>query len=349
MRVLIIKTTSLGDVLHTLPAVTDAARAVPGLKIDWVVEEALLDIPNWHPAVDHRIAVATRRWRSEWGQFALSEGRKFWQALRASQYDVVIDAQGLLKSALIARGARGARWGWARGCVREPLASLAYQYRVHGGSADHAITRTRKLFAAALGYRFQAAPLDYGVDRARLPDPAADLALPNRYVVFFHGTTWRSKHWPESHWDALVAIAAERGLNILLPWGSAHEHARAERLAQHASHARVLPRLSLSELAGVLRGALGAVAVDTGLGHLAAALGTPCVSIYGSTDPTRTGTRGTKQRYATSDFPCAPCLERDCRYHGATPVYPACYAAISPQRVWSILEPEMIHSPHQNC
>ncbi|MDH3281366.1 MAG: lipopolysaccharide heptosyltransferase I, partial [Gammaproteobacteria bacterium] len=221
MRILVIKTTSLGDVLHTLPAVTDAARAIPGLKIDWVVDEALFDIPNWHPAVERSIPVATRRWRRQWTRFAFSEGRRFWQALRASEYDLVIDAQGLMKSALIARAGRGERWGWASDSAREPLASLAYQCRVHNRSADHAITRARRLFAAAHGYRYAVHDLDYGVDRARLPSPA--LALPDRYVVLIHGTTWRSKHWPESFWEALVAIAGDRGFNVLLPWASAGE------------------------------------------------------------------------------------------------------------------------------
>jgi heptosyltransferase-1 len=343
MRTLVIKTTSLGDVLHTLPAVTDAARAVPGLTVDWVVEEALGDIPLWHAAVKHRIPVATRRWRRAPGRFVAGDARRFWQTLRGVEYDLVIDAQGLMKSALIARAARGPRWGWARDSVREPVASLVYQYRVHSRSAEHAITRNRRLFAAAHGYPCDTRALDYGIDPARLPSPPAALALPDRYVVLLHGTTWRSKHWPEAYWETLVGIAGEQGYDVVLPWGSTPELARVERLAAHASHAHVLPRLGVGEVAAVLHRAAGAVAVDTGLGHLAAALAVPCVSLYGATDPARTGTRGEHQRQITSEFPCAPCLQRDCHFTGAAPAYPACFAGTTPHRVWSILEAEMSH------
>ncbi len=340
MKALIIKTTSLGDVLHTLPAVADATRHYPGLALDWVVEEGLADIAGWHPAVARRIPVATRRWRRDWSRGAWSEARQFWRTLRATHYDVIIDAQGLMKSALIARAARGERWGWARDSARERLASSAYHYRVHGPGNRHAITRNRQLFAAALGYRFDDLDLDYGIDPTRLPEPG-DLKPRDRYLVFLHGTTWRSKHWPESCWEALLTIAGRHGLRVLLPWGSATELSRAERLVATAPHASVLPRLDLSQVAALLRGAAGAVAVDTGLGHLAAALDTPCVSLYGATDPRRTGTRGAHQRHATSDFRCSPCLARECRFDGATAVYPGCYRAISPERVWSILEQEM--------
>lgn len=339
MRALIVKTSSLGDVLHTLPAVTDAQRAISELQFDWVVEEDLADIPGWHPAVHRAIPTATRRWRRETSRFVLAEARAFWRALRAYRYDAVIDAQGLLKSALITRCARGLRWGFDRRCAREPLATPAYQYRVRVDPDQHAIDRMRQLFAASLGYRFHATSPQYGVDRTRLPP--ADPPQPDPYLVFFHGTTWRSKHWPEAHWEQLVALARGHGHTVLLPWGDATEYQRAARLATAAPNAHVLPRLTLSGLAAILAGARGAVAVDTGLGHLAAALGTPCVSVYGATDPARTGTQGPRQLHATADFPCAPCLRRDCQYAGTATVYPACYASVPPHTVWSILQSQV--------
>jgi len=336
MKVLVIKTSSLGDVLHTLPALTDAYQARPGISVDWVVEEAFVDIPGWHPAVNRTISLANRRWRRQPWAFIGGGGLRFFQTLRQQRYDLVLDAQGLIKSAMIAISARGRRCGLSFDSAREPYAAWAYHRTIAVQPHGHAIDRLRQLFAGALGYLVPTSEADYGIQISRLGPPPYTFGT--RYVLFFHGTTWLSKHWPESYWHELIRLASGAGLTVLLPSGNATEKARAARLGSDAANVKILPPLELPALAKLLAGAAGAVAVDTGLGHLAAAVGVPCVSIYGATDPGLTGTLGHHQFHLTAKFSCAPCLHRRCSYTKESPVTPACYTTVPPGRVWSTLQ-----------
>ncbi len=340
MRVLIVKTSSLGDVIHTLPAVTDAADAIPGIRFDWVVEESFAQIPSWHPAVDRILPVALRRWRRHpVGTLFGGEWRSFKKALSQRRYDAIIDAQGLVKSAWLTRYALGPVHGLARDSAREPLASRFYRYRHRIAWEQHAISRVRKLFSTALSYPLAEAQLetpDYGLDRARLP--AADVERP--YLVFLHGTTWKTKHWPQVYWRALIDLATAAGWRVHLPWGSAQEYARAEQLAQGRKDVAVLPRLDLSGMATQLAHASACVAVDTGLGHLAAAFDAPTVSLFGPTNPGFTGAWGRNQRHLSARFACAPCLRKTCRYRPAAGEYfsmdeqPPCFTTLPPADVW---------------
>lgn len=335
MRVLIVKTSSLGDVLHTLPAVTEAAQLVPHVRFDWVVEENFAEVPAWHPQVDEVIPVALRRWRKNlWQAYHSGEWQFFLHQLRAKRYDKIIDAQGLIKSALLVRLAKGERLGFAWDSVREPLASLAYQQRFNSAKNQHAIGRLRELFAKALHYPLSNVLPASGIDKNRLP------AYPtvNNYVVFLHGTTWRNKHWPDSYWQDLAKLVAEAGYQLLLPWGNPVEQERAKQLAMLHHRIKVLPKMSLTELAGVLAGARAVVAVDTGLSHLAAALATPTIGLYGPTDPQLTGSVGVGQIHLRADFPCAPCLKRHCTYQKSSEVWPACFSSLTPQQVWQQLQ-----------
>lgn len=332
MRLLVVKTSSLGDVIHALPALTDAARAIPGLRADWLVEQAFAEIPGWHPAVDTVIPVAVRRWRKT--PFSLRRDplwQQFRQQLKSRRYDLIIDAQGLIKSAVLACFAKGPKAGFDFASVREPLAALSYRHRYSVARDQHAVTRQRELFAKALGYPVPTAVVDYG-----LAAPVASAASAPT-LLFFHGTTWASKHWPEPYWLQLAERAIAAGYQIWLPWGSDIERARAERLAKVGPGITVLPRSSLSDLAARLRQVQGVVAVDTGLGHLAAALGVPSVSLYGATNPALTSTHGRGQVHLAAQFACAPCLRRNCNYPGVASVTPACYETVSPERVWQAL------------
>lgn len=294
MRVLIVKTSSMGDVLHTLPALTDAARAIPGIRFDWVVEEGFAQIPSWHEAVERVIPVAIRRWRKAWFSAPIkAERQAFRDAIQAVNYDAIIDAQGLVKSAaLVTRLAHGVKHGMDWSTAREPLASLFYNRRHHIAKQQHAVERTRELFAKSLGYAKPETQGDYAIAQHFLRTVTPDNAP---YCVFLHATTRDDKHWPEGYWRELIGLLKESGLQIKLPWGAPHEEARAKRLAEGFDYVEVLPRLSLEEVAHVLAGAKFVVSVDTGLSHLTAALDRPNITLYGPTDPGLIGGYGKNQ------------------------------------------------------
>lgn len=294
MRVLIVKTSSMGDVLHTLPALTDAQQAIPGIQFDWVVEEGFAQIPSWHSAVNRVIPVAIRRWRKAWFSASVkAERNAFREAVQAERYDAVIDAQGLVKSAaLVTRLAHGVKHGMDWQSAREPLATLFYHRRHHIARQQHAVERTRELFAKSLNYSKPSSQGDYAIARHFLTSEQ-DPAQP--YAVFLHATTRDDKHWPEANWRALIGLLADNDISIKLPWGAPHEEARARRLAEGFAHVEVLPRMSLEEVARVLAGAKYVVSVDTGLSHLTAALDRPNITLYGPTDPGLIGGYGKNQ------------------------------------------------------
>ncbi len=286
MHILIVKMTSLGDVIHMLPALTEAATQIPGLRADWVVEEGYAAIPAWHPAVTRVIPSALRRWRGGQGH-PWREMAAFRRAIQARRYDLVLDAQGLIKSALVSLLAYGPRAGLARGSARESLACLAYARRYPAPRELHAITRNRLLTAQALGYPCGAeAELRYGLSA---PPPFTVTGLAADYVVCLHGTARPEKEYPERDWAPVLASIVASGLGVALPWGNAREKARAERLASRLSGGVVLPRLELPELAGLIAAARGVIGVDTGLMHLAAAFQKPGIGLYPATPPQRYG------------------------------------------------------------
>ncbi|WP_455814944.1 lipopolysaccharide heptosyltransferase RfaC [Pseudomonas graminis] len=294
MRVLIIKTSSMGDVLHALPALTDAMHAIPEIRFDWVVEEGFAQIPSWHPAVDRVLPVAIRRWRKHWfGSQAREERVVFKRALQSREYDAIIDAQGLIKSAaLVTRLAKGVKHGQDSRSAREPFASWWYDKRHEISKQQHAVQRTRELFAKSLGYAIPTTTGDYAIAQHFTQALPADA---NQYLVFLHATTRDNKHWPEAHWRELIGLMQPSGLKIKLPWGAEHEHQRALRLAEGFDFVEVLPKLTLEQVARTLAGARAVVSVDTGLSHLTAALDRPNITLYGPTDPGLIGGYGKNQ------------------------------------------------------
>ncbi len=286
--ILFIKTSSLGDVIHQMPALTEARRRLPQARFSWVVEEAFAPLVRLHPAVDDVIAVATRRWRERLlAPRTRSEIASFVRALRRRDYDEIIDTQGLFfKSALIARLARGRRHGYAVGSVRERAAALCYDRRHEVARDLHAVARNRLLTGRALGYAPEGTA-DFGLVRARLAEAAGA-----PYAILLHATARAEKEWPEASWIALAQALQQRGVSLVLPWGTAAERARGERVAASLADARVPDRQPLDRMARLIAGASFVIGVDTGLLHLAAALGVPLVAIFVGSEPGLTGPIG---------------------------------------------------------
>lgn len=281
LKILFVKTSSLGDVVHHCPAVSDAARAIPGAAIDWVVEEPFAAVAAMHPAVRRVIPVAVRRWRSAWWRSgAREEMSAFHRALRAEHYDAVIDAQSLIKSALIARLADGRRHGMDRASAREPLAAWFYDVRHAVPRGGHAVERNRRLTAAALEFPLDTPP-DYGL--------GVIATEPTKAAVFLTMTSRADKLWPEERW---VELGRSLAVPVVLPWGSDAERGRAGRIAAALPQASVPRRMSLDQLAALFARSHAVIGVDTGLTHLAAALGARTVGIYCGSDPALTGLYG---------------------------------------------------------
>jgi len=287
-RILFVKTSSLGDVVHHCPAVSDAARRLAGAQIDWVVEESFAGVAALHPAVRRVIPVALRRWRRAlWRPAVWSELLELRRSLGAERYDAVVDTQGLLKSALLCTVARGVRHGYDAQSAREPLAARCYHVRHAVARAQHAVERNRALSAAALGYA-----LDEECDYGLRVEGAPPIEPGGPYAVLVTMTSRDDKLWPEGRWVQLGRALGSRGLRCILPWGSEAERLRCERLASAIGDALVPRRMALDELARLFGGARGVAGTDTGVTHLAAALGVPTVGIYCGSDPALTGLYG---------------------------------------------------------
>jgi heptosyltransferase-1 len=289
MRILLVKTSSLGDVIHNLPVVGDIRRQIPEARIDWLVEQAMADIPALHDQVSEIIPVSMRRWRkallspSTWHDVSALRRK-----LRQASYDVVIDTQGLMKSAWLASCSRAQVWGPDRDSAREPLASLWYEHRLHVPRDQHAVHRNRMTVAMALEYT-PPGDWDYGI---HAPDSATigHLSLPNGFVFCLHGTARPSKLWPESSWRELLRHITRGGLTCIMAWGSDAERQRSDRLADGIDHVLVPEhRYSIYETAGVIARANAVIGVDTGFLHLAAALSLPTLGLYTDTSPALCG------------------------------------------------------------
>ena len=292
--------TSMGDVVHALPAITEALSMLPNITFDWVVEEGFSEIPCWHLGVSRVIPIALRRWRKNpIKAFYSGECKIFFRSLRAQKYDVVIDAQGLLKSAVISYIARGKRYGLNRKSAKEGLASWFYHVSQEVSWNLHAIERIRQLFGLSLQYSVPATRGKYNLNK-QLFLIQKFTKVP--YVVFVHGASRTNKLWVEEYWCQLAEKVISLGMQVFFPWGGDLERQRADRLVININHrskssnqgkAIVLEKSTLTQIAQLFVGAKAVVSIDTGLSHIAAALDIPLVSMYSVTNPESVGAYGT--------------------------------------------------------
>ncbi|GAB7522563.1 lipopolysaccharide heptosyltransferase I [Paraburkholderia sp. 2C] len=297
-KILIVRVSSLGDVVHNMPAIADIRRRHPDAQIDWLVEESFVGLVELVQGVHRAIPVSLRRWRKKlFSPANWAEIRAFRRALAAEHYDLVIDCQGLIKTAWLARMARGPVVGLGNrtdGAGYEWPVRFFYNKRVPIEPRTHVVERTRQLVAAALN---DPPPqptdeIDFGLDagRASLAVSQAQLNLPVPYVVFVHATSRADKQWPDTAWIELGQSLVRRGASLVLPWGSDAERETSERLAKEFGAAAIVPpKLSLPAVVGLIEGADATVGVDTGLVHIAAALKRPTVELYNFATAWRTG------------------------------------------------------------
>jgi heptosyltransferase-1 len=286
LNILIVRVSSLGDVVHNMPLLADVHRHFPDAKIDWVVEEAYTDLVSLNPHVRTIIPIALRRWRKQLSSASVrAEIAAFYRHLRAVPYDIILDTQGLLKTGLVMRLAKLAPGGKRVGLANatedsgyEPLSRLFHTFSVPVDLRAHAVTRGRAVAAKALGYSVPDA-VDFSLQS---PPPAQSSPWQefDEYAVFFHGTAGADKQWPVASWREIAAALTARNLTVLLPWGNAEEYARAQQIATQLPNVKVLPQLGLMDAVALAQNAALAIGVDTGLTHVAAAYCRPTIELY---------------------------------------------------------------------
>lgn len=331
-RILIVRTSSLGDLVHMLPAMSDIARQVPDARIDWIVEESFAEIPGWHPAINEVIAVAHRRWRKSWWSAEVrAERRVLHNRLRLVEYDVILDMQALLKSAWLVRQTRGLKHGLDWRSAREPLASLFYDVRHRVEFWQPAVIRQRMLAGLAFGYAPSGQP-DFGLqhfarqaltgrnagwtandDTLTMMDTIApsqiSLSANANYAVIMPSASRADKLWPEEDWRAVFSRLRGAGCTLRLLAGNEQEAERARLLTSGIEGAEVLPRMGLTDIARVLAGSRLMVGLDSGLTHLSAALGIPTIGIYRASTPIRTPLVGSSYTASLGDRGASPSRE----------------------------------------
>ena len=348
MKILLLRLSSMGDVLHTLPAVTDMWQARPDLCLHWLVEPAFAPIAQLHPGVTRVIPFSLRVHKERWRGLAAAL-RDLRRSLRSERYEHILDAQGLYKSALLGRLGGSPLWGLDAASAREPGASRLYHRRFRVAWGPPAISRNRQPFAQALDYPLPETPSDYGLQVAAARLRKDTLAQPwgelvqQPFVLGFHGTSWENKEWREDYWRALATPLKQAGLRLLLPAGSAREAARARRIAEQADNVVALPPATLLELAALIVRADAYVGMDTGLSYLAGALGLAGVTLYGPTASGRFSVAESRQATLQSSEPCSPCGKSRCALPEAKNGLIVCQQSLRPEQVWTALSPLLEH------
>ncbi len=341
MKALLVKTSSLGDLIHTMPAITDAFMAIPGLELDWAVEDRFIEVCNWHSLVHKTLPVSFHACRKHLKSFHFLNIFRELKAARAriaaKEYDLVIDAQGLYKSALITYWAHGHKVGFSRSSLSEKLASSFYQTRIDVTRDMDIIERNRRLFADAFKYQIPSSAPDFSIATSRFKY----MSETRPYILFIHSASWPTKSYPSEFWQSLAKLAEASGYQVRIPWYSPSERERAAHIAQNISGS-CLVQVDLGIMGGLIHKAAGTVCVETGFAHLAAALGRPTVTLYGATGTLRHGTHGPIQTNCTAQIACSPCYSRKCIHVDALSENIPCMLEHEAEDIWGKLE-KLLH------
>lgn len=342
MRILLVKMSSMGDIFHTFPAISDIKKHFPAAEIDWVVEDGFKEIVEWHPHIRNAIPIHLRRWVKQRDKKTWQEFKAWRTALRTERYDHIIDAQGLLKSAVISKCALGKGIdGYDKDSAREPITHWFYKRTHTVDKNQHAVERTRQLVGKALGYT-PAPNLNFGINQN-----FTHIQKNPRKLIFIIGTSWVTKLWATSEWQALTKIAIAAGFEVEIIWGSSEEQAIADEIITVCPKATRPPqRLSITTIAEKLVGAAGVIGLDTGFSHLAGALEIPTIALYGATSPIKVGLIGdhTHNLQLSEALDCMPCHKRQCKWLPENSRdTPACMAGIKAAQVWDALQNKLSH------
>lgn len=340
IKILLVKMSSMGDIFHTFPAISDLKQALPQAEIHWVVEDGFSEIAAWHPGISKVIPIALRHWMKHKNRHGWQAFKRWKHSLQQEQYDYVLDAQGLLKSALISRCAKAsAIHGYHKTSAREAIASWFYHKHHKVALEQHAVERTRQLFAQTFGYTLSP-QLNFGIK-----ERFAAIAKNPRKLVFIIGTSWVTKLWATEQWQQLAQTAIGSGFNVEIIWGSAQEKAIAQAIIDQCPEAtRPSERMSITAIAEKLVEAAGIIGLDTGFSHLAGALETPTIAIYGPTSPTKVGLIGphTLNLQLNPALDCMPCHKRQCQWlPEKSNDTPKCMSAIHAQQVWQDMQQKL--------
>ena len=284
----------MGDLMHALPALTEAKDHIEDISFDWVVDTNFASVPSWHPSVNKTITTDHRNWRS---QFFSKKSRESLQQvlneINGTQYDLVVDMQNNLKSALVSFLSKHSVTGMDAKSVREYPAHLAYSTKITVDKDLHAIERQKKLLAEALDYSSNMNEVDYGALLETFIKP--NMNLPKKYVVLVQNASWITKQWSVEKWQKLVKHFDGKNIKMILPSGNLNELERAKEIASVSTNAEAIDLMPLNEIAYIIKNANFCICSDTGLAHLSALSGTPSITLYGPTETALIGTYGKNQ------------------------------------------------------
>lgn len=299
MKLLFVKLSSLGDVIHSLPAINDIAQSRPDVELHWLIEQSFAPLAQLSPFVKKTLPINLRSIKKQQGLIAaFHHMRNIARPLKTGGYDLALDAQGLWKSAYFAKNSDGVSTGYDFASARDPFASMLYQKKFSIDKNQHAIHRTRKLCAQALGYTISDT-IDYGLDKILYQKNGQKILeqfqIKNSFIFGFHATTWETKHWKQKYWIELAEKLKSIHHQLVISYGNDVEKQSAHAMAELSSNIVIIPKMDYIDLINFLSLASGFVSVDTGLGHLASALDIPGIGLYGPTSPDRVGLLGNHQ------------------------------------------------------